>query len=87
MLHPPPDLESPILDTSRNTKVGQKIGKIFNQGTGNDHYSDDGYSEIDCFSGTKTSYDAILFTVSGITNIVEQKFPNFRFFLKTLMQI
>ena len=55
MLHPPPDLESPILDTSKNTKVGQKIGKIFKQGIGNDRFSGDGFSEIDSFIGTKTS--------------------------------
>ena len=57
--------------------------KIFLQGqswhpsTGNDRYSGHGYSGIDRYSGTKTPDDAILFTVSGITTIVEQKF---RFF-------
>ena len=45
--------------------------------TGNDRYSGHGYSGIDRYSGTKTPDDAILFTVSGITAIVEQKF---RFF-------
>ena len=45
--------------------------------TGNDRYSGHGYSGIHRYSGTKTPDDAILFTVSGITAIVEQKF---RFF-------
>ena len=48
--------------------------------TGNDRYSGDGYSGIDRFSGTKNPDDAILFTVSGITAIVEQKFRKFRVF-------
>ena len=52
--------------------------------TGNDRYSGDGYSGIDRFSGTKNPDDAILFTVSGITAIVERKF---RVFPKILMQI
>ena len=39
--------------------------------TGNDRYSGHGYSGIDRYSGTKTPDDAILFTVSGITAIVE----------------
>ena len=39
--------------------------------TGNDRYSGHGYSGIDRFSGTKNPDDAILFTVSGITAIVE----------------
>ena len=46
-----------------------------------------GYSGIDRYSGTKNPDDAILFTVSGITAIVEQKFRKFRFFTKILMQI
>ena len=50
--------------------------KWFN--TGNDRYSGDGYSGIDRYSGTKNPDDAILFTVSGITAIVEQKFRKFR---------
>ena len=48
--------------------------------TGNNRYSGHGYSGIDRYSGTKTPDDAILFTVSGITTIVEQKFRKFRFF-------
>ena len=48
--------------------------------TGNDRYSGHGYSGIDRFSGTKNPHDAILFTVSGITAIVEQKFRKFRGF-------
>ena len=48
--------------------------------TGNDRYSRHGYSGIDRYSGTKNPDDAILFTVSGITAIVEQKFQKFRFF-------
>ena len=39
--------------------------------TGNDRYSGDRFSGNDRFSGTKTPDDAILFTVSGITVIVE----------------
>ena len=50
--------------------------------TGKDRYSGHGYSGIDRYSGTKTPDDAILFTVSGITAIVEQKFRKFRFYLK-----
>ena len=50
--------------------------------TGNDRYSGHGYSGIDRYSGTKNSDDAILFTVSGITAIVERKFRKFGFFLR-----
>ena len=46
--------------------------------TGNDRYSEHGYSGIDRYSGTNTPDDAILFTVSGITVIVEQKFRKFQ---------
>ena len=46
--------------------------------TGNDRYSGHGYSGIDRYSGTKNPDDAILFTVSGITAIVEQKFRKFQ---------
>ena len=42
--------------------------------TVNDRYSGHRYSGIDRYSGTKNPDDAILFTVSGITAIVEQKF-------------
>ena len=45
--------------------------------TGNDRYSGHGYSGIDRYSGTKNPDDAILFTVSGITAIVEQIFRKF----------
>ena len=45
--------------------------------TGNDRYSGHGYSGIDRCSGTKPRDDAILFTVSGITAIVEHNFENF----------
>ena len=48
--------------------------------TDNDRYSGHGYSGIHRYSGTKTPDDAILFTVSGITAIVEQKFRKFRVF-------
>ena len=47
---------------------------LLNTNTGNDRCSGPGYSGIDRYSGTKTPDDAILFTVSGITAIVEQKF-------------
>ena len=68
-------------------ELGQ-VGVIFpkpnqnesHENTGNDRYSGHGYSEIDRFSGTKPPDDAILFTVSGITAIVEQKLRKFRFF-------
>ena len=43
----------------------------FRPSTGNDRYSGDRYSGIDRYSGTKTHDDAILFTVSGITALVE----------------
>ena len=52
--------------------------------TGNDRYSGDRYSGIDRFSGndgfsvTKNPDDAILFTVSGITAIVELFFELFQ---------
>ena len=46
--------------------------------TGNDRYSVHGYSGIDRYSGMKPPDDAILFTVSGITTIVEQKFRKFQ---------
>ena len=50
--------------------------------TGKDRYSGHGYSGIDRFSGTKNPDDAILFTVSGITAIVEQKFRKFQVYSK-----
>ena len=53
---------------------------ITNTNTASDPYSGHGYSGNDGFSGTKTPDDAILFTVSGITAVVEQKFRKFRFF-------
>ena len=55
--------------------------------TDNDRYSVHGYSGIHRYSGTKNPDDAILFTVSGITAIVEQKFRKIRFFPKILMRI
>ena len=56
--------------------------------TVNDRYSGDRFSGNDGFSGTKTPDDAILFTVSGITAIVEQKFRKFWVFSpKILMRI
>ena len=55
--------------------------------TGNDRYSGHGYSGIDRYSGTKTPDDAILFTVSGITAIVEQKFRKFRVFSENLSKL
>ena len=57
------------------------------QTTVNDHYSEDRFSGNNGFSGTKNPDDAILFTVSGITAIVEQKFQKNRFFPKILMRI
>ena len=58
-------------------KAGKSITfflfKRFYQSTGNDRYSGHSYSKIDRYSGTKNPDDAILFTVSGITAIVEQK--------------
>ena len=57
--------------------IGLSSFTSMNQSTGNDRYSGHGYSGIDRYSGTKNPDDAILFTVSGITAIVEQKF---RFF-------
>ena len=39
--------------------------------TDNDRYSGHGYSGIHRYSGTKPPDDAILFTVSGITGLVE----------------
>ena len=39
--------------------------------TASDPFSGHGYSGKDGFSGTKTPDDAILFTVSGITVLVE----------------
>ena len=76
----------------KHDKICQKILKfqyseqIFRT-TGNDRYSGHGYSGIDRFSGTKNPDDAILFTFSGITAVVEQKFREFRFFPKILMRI
>ena len=42
-----------------------------------DCYSEDRFSGNDGFSGTKTPDDAILFTVSGITVLVELFLENF----------
>ena len=55
--------------------------------TDNDRYSGHGYSGIHRYSGTKTPDDAILFTVSGITAIVEQKFRKFRVFSENLSKL
>ena len=55
----------------------------------NDRFSGDRFSGNDGFSGTKTPDDAILFTVSGITVLVELFFGKFRHFLSiffTFMQ-
>ena len=52
--------------------------KEYERYTGNDRYSGHGYSGIDRYSGTKTPDDAILFTVSGITAIVDQKIQKFQ---------
>ena len=49
--------------------------------TVNDRYSGDRFSGNDGFSGTKTPDDAILFTVSGITVLVELFFGKFQHFL------
>ena len=46
--------------------------------TGNDRYSEHGYSGIDRYSGTKNPDNAILYTVSGITATVEPFFENFQ---------
>ena len=45
--------------------------------TASDLFSGHGYSGNDGFSGTKTPDDAILFTVSGITVLVELFLENF----------
>ena len=50
---------------------GSTIKKCRQASTGNDRYSGHGYSGIDRFSGTKPLDDAILFTNSGITALVE----------------
>ena len=47
--------------------------------TGNNRYSGNGYSGIDRYSGTKNPDDAILFTVSGITILVELFLENLGF--------
>ena len=61
--------------------MGNTLLKKCYHNTGNDRFSGN-----DSFSGTKTPDNAILFTVSGITAIEEQKFRKFRFFLKILMR-
>ena len=55
--------------------------------TVNDRYSGDRFSGNDGFSGTKTPDDAILFTVSGITVLVELFFGKFRHFLSIFFYI
>ena len=52
--------------------------------TVNDRYSGDRFSGNDGFSGTKTPDDAILFTVSGITVLVELFLENFGTFCQFL---
>ena len=49
----------------------------YKKSTVNDRYSGDRFSGNDGFSGTKTPDDAILFTVSGITVLVELFLENF----------
>ena len=53
--------------------------------TVNDRYSGDRFSENDGFTGTKTPDDAILFTVSGITVLVELFLENFGIFLSIFL--
>ena len=55
-----------------------EVSSVFTN-TVNDRHSGDRFSGNDGFSGTKNPDDAILFTVSGITAIVEQKFRKFQF--------
>ena len=55
--------------------------------TGNDRYSGDLYSGNDGYSGPKPPDDAILFTVSGITVIADEKFGNFDLKNAIFMQI
>ena len=50
---------------------------IKHSSTVNDRYSGDRFSGNDGFSGTKNPDDAILFTVSGITVLVELFLENF----------
>ena len=71
---------SPLSDSASSSQFSHLLtwGK---KNTGDDRYSGHGYSGIDRFSETKTPDDAILFTVSGITAIVEQKIQKFRFYL------
>ena len=51
--------------------------KIHSGNTGNDGYSGNRYSGNDGYSGLNPPDDAILFTVSGITAIVDKKFVDF----------
>ena len=62
---------SPVL------RIGRAKGRIRVISTVNDRYSRDRFSGNDGFSGTKTPDDAILFTVSGITVLVELFLENF----------
>ena len=66
---------SPVL------RIGRAKGRIRVISTVNDRYSGDRFSGNDGFSGTKTPDDAILFTVSGITVLVELFFGKFQLFL------
>ena len=49
----------------------EKMTLKWQTNTASDPFSGHGYSGNDGFSGTKTPDDAILFTVSGITVLVE----------------
>ena len=76
-----------ILHLTRTSKEYLLDNKFSFKSTGNDRYSGHGYSGIHRYSGTKTPDDAILFTVSGITAIVEQKFRKFRVFSENLSKL
>jgi len=65
---------TPIGPISQNSASHSIMNEGCKISTGNDRYSGHGYSGIDRYSGTKHPDDAILFTVSGITAIVEQNF-------------
>jgi len=55
--------------------ISKKLSNF--ESTDNDGYSGDRYSGNDGYSGLNPPDDAISFTVSGITTIVEKKFGDF----------
>ena len=66
-----------VQDSLRHSFVFSKLNLLSRRYTVNDRYSGDRFSGNDSFSGTKPPDNAIIFTVGGITVLVELFLENF----------